>query len=117
MGAGTSQHRWEVGQGLFAKILGLMKRSIFNSAKNAETLPSPFPHLNVRGFSPSFHSWPKVQPREVKEPSSAPLVSQAQSWKENATLKETKFPQLLLPNTRSRTLESCVPVCSLGPDM
>ena len=40
----------KVGQGLFAKLLGLVKRQIFVSAKNAETLPSLFPHLEGQGL-------------------------------------------------------------------
>lgn len=42
--------RWKVGQGLFAKLLGLIKRQIFfASDKNAEALPSCFPDLEGQG--------------------------------------------------------------------
>lgn len=41
---------WKVGQGLFAKLLGLIKGQNFVSAKNAEMLPSRLPHLEGQGL-------------------------------------------------------------------
>lgn len=81
----------EVGQGLFAELLGHGKRQIFVSVKNAEMLPEPLSPSGKSGALASFHCRAKAQPGEVEGLNPAALVGQAQSWEENATSKENEI--------------------------
>lgn len=78
----------KVRQGLFAKLSGLVKGQIFVSPKNNRDVAELLSPSGRSGALASFRSWAKAQPREVKGLNPAPLVSQAQSWGENATSKK-----------------------------